>query len=443
MLFAITDIETTGSYASANSITEIAICLHDGTRVVRKFQSLVNPGRSLPYFITQLTGITDDMLSRAPEFEEIAEEVYDILKDAVFVAHNVNFDYSFIHAEMQAAGLSWNPKKLCTVRLSRKAFPGMRSYGLSNLCRELNVRNDAAHRAMGDTEATVQIFEKILNVLSKDDIQKFIAHGSRESFLPNHLDEKEFARLPEKPGVYYFLDQSGKPIYIGKAQNLKKRVRTHFSPATESERHQQFLTEIHHVDYVLTGNELIALLLEDAEIRKHWPRHNRAQKRPSGGVGIFMYQDGRGLQRLTINKVSKKIAPLRLFTSRAAACKWLVKIADAHQLNYAVVGLPVELDVSTIVADQHNVRLQIALSKDQTDQRHVVLLSSGRDATEHSFVLVKEGRPEGYGFVPRELAIERVDALEDFLKPLSLTETNSSIIRSYLENPRGLRCIEL
>ena len=441
VLFAITDIETTGSFAGANSITEIAICVHDGRDVVREYQSLVNPGKPLPRFITTLTGITDEMLEDAPEFSEIAEDIHEMLRDAVFVAHNVNFDYSFIHAELQACGYSWNPKKLCTVRLSRKAFPGFRSYGLENLCRDLGIRNEAAHRAMGDTRATVQVFERILKVMPEDELNKLVGRGSRESFLPNHLDEREYNRLPEKPGVYYLLDQHRKPIYIGKAINLKKRVRTHFSPATESERHQHFLKEIYHIDFTLTGNELIALLLEDAEIRRHWPRHNRAQKRQAARTGIYTYTDRRGLQRLSINKVTRTSAPLKTFTSRAAACKWLVKLADAHNLHYAVVGLPVEMPGEDPDITGHNERLSAALQT-AAEERSVVLVSTGRDATEHGFVLVREGRPEGYGFIPRDIAVDRADLLDDFLQRLPLTETNAAIIRSYLEDPKGVRCIE-
>jgi DNA polymerase-3 subunit epsilon len=441
VLFAITDIETTGSFASANSITEIAIVLHDGKEIVREFQSLVNPGMPLPRFITQLTGITDDMLEDAPDFEEIAEEVNELLRDSVFVAHNVNFDYSFIHAELQACGFSWNPKRLCTVRLSRKAFPGFRSYGLENLCRDLGIRNEAAHRAMGDTRATVQVFERILRVLPEDELNKLIGRGSKESFLPNHLDEREYNRLPEKPGVYFLLDQQRKPIYIGKAKNLKRRVRTHFSPATESERHQQFLKEIHHIDFTLTGDELIALLLEDAEIRRHWPKHNRAQKRQPSRTGVYLYEDQRGLKRLSISKVSKTSTPLKTFTSRAAACKWLVKLADTYTLDYAIVGLPVEKNFNGLDISQHNLNLLRAL-EEGTDERNVILLAGGRDLTEHSFVLVREGRPEGYGFIPKETPVDRAEILEDFLQRLPLTETNASIIRSYLENPRGLKCID-
>jgi len=440
VLFAITDIETTGSYASAHSITEIAICLFDGIEVIEEYQTLINPGVPIPRFITGLTGITDEMLEDAPSFHEVAEDIHNLLKDAVFVAHNVNFDYSFIRAEFQACGVSWQPRKLCTVRLARKAFPGLRSYGLENLCSELGIINEAAHRALGDTRAALEVFARVRKVLSESELNKMIARGSGEHFLPNHLDEAEFIRLPEQPGVYYFLDKSGKPVYIGKANNLRKRVRTHFSPATESERHQQFLKEIHHVDFTPTGNELIALLLEDAEIRKHWPRHNQAQKRPPARLGVFFYEDGRGMYRLSVNKVSASQQPIRHFSSQAAAHKWLVHIADHYGLNYAAIGLPVERDFNDVNIQLHNSLLKEAISVRQHEQQ-VILLGPGRNDLEYGFVLFRDSQPTGYGFISKEFAIQRPDDVVDFLTPLRLTETNSAIARSYLEDPRGMRLI--
>ncbi|MFA9221314.1 MAG: PolC-type DNA polymerase III, partial [Sediminibacterium sp.] len=156
MLYAITDIETTGGRAEQGSITEIAILLHDGEKVVDAYQTLINPEKRLPPFVVQLTGITDAMLKRAPVFEDVADEIYDLLKDAVFVAHNVSFDFNFIKQEFNAIGYAWTPQRLCTIRLARKAFPNMTRYGLDNLCRELNITNASAHRAMGDTKATAE-----------------------------------------------------------------------------------------------------------------------------------------------------------------------------------------------------------------------------------------------------------------------------------------------
>src|ERR1700730_13641196 len=161
--YAIVDIETTGSYAANNGITELAIVLHDGNKIVDRFETLINPLTPIPQYVQVLTGIHPGMLQDAPLFSDVALRVYQMLKDAVFVAHHVNFDYSFIRYQLETCGFELHTKKLCTVRLSRKVFPGLPGYSLGKLCRELEIPIVNRHRAGGDADATVILFEKILN----------------------------------------------------------------------------------------------------------------------------------------------------------------------------------------------------------------------------------------------------------------------------------------
>src|SRR4051794_28444563 len=149
-MFAIVDIETTGGYASGNSITEIAIAIHDGQQMVDYFETLINPDAPIPLYIQALTGITHPMVSQAPLFEEVAPVIFKMLHDKVFVAHNVNFDYSFIKHQLAHYGYELDSKKLCTLRLAKKVLPGYQSYGLGNLCRCLQIENEQRHRAGGD-----------------------------------------------------------------------------------------------------------------------------------------------------------------------------------------------------------------------------------------------------------------------------------------------------
>src|SRR5215212_3595708 len=153
-MYAIVDIETTGGYAAAHGITEISIHVFDGNHVVEKFETLINPCQPIPRYIQAMTGITDDMVADAPRFEDIAATVHRFLHDKVFVAHNVNFDYSFIKSHLESSGHHFHTKKLCTVRLSRKIFPGFQSYSLGNLCRSLEIEINNRHRAGGDAAAT-------------------------------------------------------------------------------------------------------------------------------------------------------------------------------------------------------------------------------------------------------------------------------------------------
>jgi len=162
MKYAIVDIETSGGSWQRDRITEIAIYVHDGKRIVDEFKTLVNPETHIPYYITKLTGITNEMVARAPKFFEIARDVVLITEGCVFVAHNAPFDYRFVQAEFKRLGYEYQREVLCTVKLSRKVFKGFDSYSLGNICQNLGIEIESRHRAAGDAQATTKLFEKIL-----------------------------------------------------------------------------------------------------------------------------------------------------------------------------------------------------------------------------------------------------------------------------------------
>ncbi|MBD0280076.1 MAG: 3'-5' exonuclease, partial [Flavisolibacter sp.] len=147
MLYAIVDIETTGSYAAANGIIEISIQIFDGEQVVETYETLINPNQNIPRYIQAFTGINNEMVQEAPRFEEVAEKVFTLLQGNIFVAHNVNFDYSFLKNHLAFYGYTLNCKKLCTIRLARQIFPGFPSYSLGNICHSLGINMMNRHRA--------------------------------------------------------------------------------------------------------------------------------------------------------------------------------------------------------------------------------------------------------------------------------------------------------
>ena len=161
-MFSIIDIETTGQSAQAGRITEIAIYVHNGVKVIDSFVSLVNPECHIPYFITKLTGIDNLMVVDAPKFYEIAKRIIEITQGTTFVAHNASFDYRFVQQEYLRLGYEYKRKTMCTVKLSRKYLPGHASYSLGKLCEDLKILIDGRHRASGDALATVKLFEIIL-----------------------------------------------------------------------------------------------------------------------------------------------------------------------------------------------------------------------------------------------------------------------------------------
>lgn len=190
MEFAIVDIETTGGMPHMHGITEIAIVMHNGVEVTGKYVTLVNPRQKIPPFIVNMTGISDAMVAEAPLFEEVAPQIYNLLKDRIFVAHNVSFDYSFVHYLLGKAGFQWSAPKLCTIRLSRKVFPGLQKYGLGSLTRDLGIRIEGRHRAWGDAQATAEVLTMAIEkegmapihyLLAKKEVRKKIAPPSAET----------------------------------------------------------------------------------------------------------------------------------------------------------------------------------------------------------------------------------------------------------------------
>src|ERR1700722_11676148 len=198
MLYAIVDIETTGSYAAGNGITEIGIVIHDGVNVINFYESLVNPQSPIPYFIQRLTGIDNSMVANAPCFEEIAAQVFELLQDKIFVAHNVNFDYSFVKHHLQTAGYELDSKKLCTVRLARKVLPGLNGYSLTKLTQRLGINHSQHHRAGGDALATADLLALIIKSDTNGVIQEMLKGRNSEQYLPPHLPVGELERLPSR-----------------------------------------------------------------------------------------------------------------------------------------------------------------------------------------------------------------------------------------------------
>ena len=233
-MYVIVDIETTGGNAKNGKITEIAIYKHDGEKLIDEFVSLVNPECYIPPYITGLTGITNEMVENSPTFYQIAKQIVEICDGATFVAHNAAFDYGFIQAEFKALGFDFVKETICTVKLSRKLLPGYDSYSLGNLCQELGISISARHRAAGDAFATVALFELLIQknggfILPENPYSKF----SVEELHPN-LTLNFIKSLPEEVGVYYFHNDVGEVIYVGKSTNIKRRVLTHLvNPKTK------------------------------------------------------------------------------------------------------------------------------------------------------------------------------------------------------------------
>ncbi|MFC0771577.1 exonuclease domain-containing protein [Terrimonas alba] len=429
-MYAIVDIETTGGYASANGITEISIRVFDGSRVVQKFETLVNPLHSIPYYIQSMTGITNEMVKDAPLFSDVAEQVYEILHDKIFVAHNVNFDYSFVKSHLAASNFALNTKKLCTIRLSRKIFPGFNSYSLGNLCHSLDIPINDRHRAGGDAEATVKVFQLLLQNDKEKLIEKSLLRNSKEQVLPPNVPKEHFDQLPYSPGVYYFHNEKGKVIYVGKAKNIRYRVNSHFSNNSESRQKQNFLKHTYGISYQPCATELMAHILESTEIKKIWPAFNYSQKNAERVYGIFLYEDQKGYYRLAIEKNKKQLRPvhtfhylvdghsiLRRMIREYNLCPKLCFLQTTHshcegiEENYCYGACELKEKPA-----EYNNRVLKAIES-FADQPTFAIIDNGLSAEDQSCILVCEGKFYGMGYIPSDIQVTEPEMLKDLLTP--------------------------
>lgn len=414
MEYAIVDIETTGSHYGPDCITEIGVVITDGVNEIDRYETLVNPQARIPRFITHLTGITEEMVADAPIFEDVAQEIHDLLQGRIFVAHNVNFDYKIVKGHLERCGLPIPSKRLCTVRMSRKLLPGYPSYSLGKLTASLGFSHTNAHRAMGDAEVTAELFH-LLFEKNNGEFEQALKANSKEATLPANLPKENYEKLPTQPGVYYFHDAKGKIIYIGKAKNLKRRVTSHFTGKSGLNK-RGFLESIFDVSYELTGNEVIASLLEEAEIKHYWPEFNNAQKARIQKYGVFHYEDQNGNWRLGINKISGHYQGIMQFPTLAKARNWLLDKIEAYELMASYCGMS-HFENMQVTAEEHHRNLKRLLGEFLALEETIVWKGRGRDSHEVAFVLMENGVYRGYGYIDVNLSVSSIDELKDFLIP--------------------------
>lgn len=438
VLYAIVDIETTGGYAASHGITEIAIYLHDGERVLQQFETLINPHQHIPHYITALTGITNEMVANAPSFEEVAPQIDALLREAVFVAHNVNFDYSFVKRHMEASGFEVKYRKLCTVRLARKVFPGMPSYSLGNLCRQLGIGISNRHRAGGDAHATVKLFEHLLANDGYLHIQQMLKKSSAEHWLPLHLTKADIDQLPQVPGVYYFHDVKQKVIYVGKAVNLRKRVSSHFTNNDAERKRQNLLRSIHKITFTTCVTELEALVLESAEIKRLWPRYNVSQKNLTQRFALYQFEDARGYLRLAIDRKKKNLYPLYSFNLLHEGRVMLKKMVEEFDLNEKLCFLDkspfTEQDLEfTDTPVVHNGKVRQALEALEEKLPTFAIVDEGRNTDERLCLLVERGNFWGMGYLPLHIPVSNAGDLKMHLNPYADNDTIRNSIYQFAE----------
>lgn len=412
-----------------NGITEIAIVIHDGEKVLDFYETLINPGRPIPYFIQNLTGINNEMVAAAPPFEEVARHVFEMLQDKIFVAHNVNFDYSFVKHHLQEAGYTLDTRKLCTVRLARKVIPGLYSYSLGKLCHQLGVKLTNHHRAGGDAMATAEILSMVVARDDKGAIAGMLKGRNREQYLPPHLPVEQLDNLPPTPGVYYFYNSKGKVVYVGKAVNIFKRVKSHFSNNKPNKQKQDFLRDIYRISYKECATELMAHILESTEIRRLWPIYNRSQRGYLPRFGLFVYEDQQGFKRFIIEKAKQNFKPLFTFNTIIEGHQWLREIIDEFDLCPRLCYLAKVADCGDGPDEngdcsvhkkpaKYNKKVDEATAWIDKHMPTFAYLDIGINENEESCILIKGGNLYGMGYINNRDSLKNIHLLEQQLEPM-------------------------
>lgn len=454
-MYAIIDIETTGGSPVSEKITEVAIYVYNGNEIIDEFVSLVNPERKIPYYITQLTGISNSMVANAPKFYEIAKKIIEITENKIFVAHNVNFDYNFIKQEFKHLGYNYHRDKLCTVNLSRKIIPGHRSYSLGKLCKELGITINDRHRAAGDAIATVKLFELLLN---KSDNKLYFSElpGINKNDLHPNLSPETIQALPDEAGVYYFYNDKKDLIYIGKSKNIRTRVLSHFRN-TSSKKAIDMRNAISEIDYELTGNELVALLKESREIKECRPIYNRAQRRALSRYGLYTYTDNIGYIRFEVAKQSDDLGnqPLFSFNSQKSGKTYLQKLVTKYMLCQKLCGLYktngscfsyeiTECKGACIGKEKpadYNTRAFKVIEFHKYRHNNFFILEKGRDDEELAAIKIQNGAYKGYGYINRDDYSGNIELLHDCTKDYADNSDIQQIMRNYLKNGKPLDII--
>ncbi len=285
--FVAIDVETTGLKPGAQRVIEIALYRYREGKLVERFESLVNPGRPIPEFITRLTTIRDMDVAEAPAFELLAERTLEFIGDAILVGHNVRFDISFINAELKRAGhLPLINERLDTLTLAVRYLNNLRKPSLDRVATAVGLQPRDIHRAGADAALTAEVALRLAaiaaraGVRSVDDLKTMAMPAQqrpRDDVGRGRavMDRSWLKDIPKKPGVYIMRNNLGEVIYVGKAKNLRERLASYYAqPLGYTRKMDGLLEAMSSVETEVVGTELQALVLESQLIQRYQPRYN-------------------------------------------------------------------------------------------------------------------------------------------------------------------------
>jgi len=341
---AFVDIETTGLGPEHDRIIEIGILRVENGKLIKSYQTLINPQTQISPFISTMTGITKQSLENAPLFEDVKEQILEMLEDCVFVAHNVRFDYGFVKQELRRSGLRFNAKHLCTVKLSRYLFPEERKHNLDSVMERFSILCENRHRAFDDAAVLWEFYKKAQKQFDSVKFLEAVDKALLRPALPTQLSHDTVDTLPESPGVYIFYGPEQSVLYIGKSINIKDRVLSHFMNDHSSSKEMKISQQIVDIEVVQTIGELGALLRESKMIKDMQPFYNRQLRAKKQLVLLKTQKNSEGYEEVymnTVNEISLNDLPtiVGIFKSKRQAKEYLISLLKSYSLCEKLLGL--------------------------------------------------------------------------------------------------------
>lgn len=342
--YVIVDVEATGGDLLRDRMTEIAIIEMQRAVELDRWSTLLNPQQTIPPFVQEMTGISQDMVQTAPVFAEMADEIITRLQGRVLVAHNARFDYGFLKNEFRRLDRRFQTRTLCTVKLSQRLYPDEGKHNLDALIQRHHLPVHERHRALGDAESLQAFIRFLLQQHSPDTLQGEIQALKRRTALPAGVDAEVVDSLPEQPGVYLFYGAGDELLYVGKSINLRARVLEHFYASNRNSKEMKLAQQVCRIDWQETLGEFGALVLEAQWIKQKQPLLNRMGRGEAGSYSIELVADSDGFYQAKIvatqDVFSQNTTPLYgLFRHPREAKRVLQTIAEQHGLCQRRLGV--------------------------------------------------------------------------------------------------------
>jgi len=439
-MFAVIDIESTGGGHKVEKIIDIAIYVHNGNRITQSFSSLVNPGIPIPPFVKKLTGITDQMVSTAPTFNEIAATIQHITQGSIVVAHNAQYDYGILRQEFKRVGFPFKRAKLCTIKAAQKLYPDRSSYGLDSLCEEFDINVSDRHRASGDAQATVALLEELIKSDEQEIINKLIYNPHLlENFAPNVAFE-EIYKVPEGTGVFYFHDKNGEILMLSRSNSIRDRILQYLIKEPINKDKKKLFKQVHSISYKLTGSELLSILLENHDINKFSPEYNKKLRvntqQPSG---ILVKKSNEGYLQLKTGKVYPKYPNVGLFDKTNQANTKLRQLVKQHKLCNKLVNPDTKKCYckGTCVLDQmsiedYNAKIDKLVKKQEASiPNDFLIIGEGRFINEISVIGVQNKAFVGHSFLDKNTALDNPTQLFEQIEKIPNNFLSNLALQSY------------